>query len=145
MAKSDIEKVRHSLSHLMSMAVQELYPQVGLGVGPVIENGFYQDYDLPDLPSEASAKLGVINPEILPKLEKRMRELIKENIKFEQHDMGFDEALELYKNDPYKTELINDLREAGEKKVSFYKSGDFDNLCLGPHINSTKEIDPKDS
>jgi len=135
----NIELVRHSLSHLMSMAVQEMYPSVGLGVGPVIENGFYQDYDLP-----AQAGLPeTITPETLPKLEKRMRELIKKDIKFEQHDMGFDEALKLYKNDPYKTELINDLKEAGESKVSFYKSGDFDNLCLGPHVSSTKEIDPQ--
>ena len=133
MAKNDIEKIRHSLSHLMSMAVQELYPQVGLGVGPVIENGFYQDYDLPE----------VINPEILPKLEKRIRELIKKDIKFEQHNMDFDKALELYKNDPYKTELINDLKEAGEKKVGFYKSDDFDNLCAGPHVDSAKEINPE--
>jgi threonyl-tRNA synthetase len=126
-------KIRHSLSHLMSMAVQELYPQVGLGVGPVIENGFYQDYDLAE----------AINPEILPKLEKRMRELIKKDIKFEQHNMDYAEALQLYKNDPYKTELINDLKTTGEKQVSFYKSDNFDNLCAGPHINSTKEIDPK--
>ncbi|OHB15817.1 MAG: threonine--tRNA ligase [Candidatus Zambryskibacteria bacterium RIFOXYC1_FULL_39_10] len=131
--KNNIELVRHSLSHLMSMAVSELYPTVGLGVGPVIDNGFYQDYDLPE----------VINPELLPKLEKRMRELINKDIKFEQHDMDFDEALKLYMDDPYKTELINDLKEAGEKKVSFYKSGDFDNLCLGPHVKSTKEIDPQ--
>jgi len=117
----------------MSMAVSELYPTVGLGVGPVIDNGFYQDYDLPE----------VINTELLSKLEKRMRELIGKDIKFEQHDMDFDEALKLYKDDPYKTELINDLKEAGEKKVSFYKSGDFDNLCLGPHVKSTKEIDPQ--
>ena len=128
-----LENIRHSLSHLMSMAIQELYPQVGLGVGPVIEDGFYQDYDLPES----------INPDILPKLEKRMRELIKENIKFEQHDMDFAAALDFYKNDPYKTELINDLKAAGEKKVSFYKSGNFDNLCAGPHVNSTKEIDPR--
>ena len=127
-----IDLARHSLSHLMSMATQELYPEVGLGVGPVIDNGFYQDYDLPE----------VITPEILPKLEKRMRELIKKNIKFEQHDMDLDEALKLYKNDPYKTELINDLKTAGESKVSFYKSGEFDNLCLGPHVSSTKEINP---
>jgi threonyl-tRNA synthetase len=133
MEKQKIDLVRHSLSHLMSMAVSELYPSVGLGVGPVIENGFYQDYDLPE----------VITPEILPKLEKRMRELIKKNIRFEQHDMDFDAALKLYKNDPYKTELIGDLKTAGEKKVSFYKSGDFDNLCLGPHVVSTKEIDPE--
>ncbi|MEI6842991.1 MAG: threonine--tRNA ligase [bacterium] len=132
MENKNLELVRHSLSHLMSMAVQEIYPQVGLGVGPVIENGFYQDYDFPE----------VVTPELLPKLEKRMRELIKENIKFEQHDIDFDTALKLYKNDPYKTELINDLKTAGEKKVSFYKSGDFDNLCAGPHVASTKEIKP---
>jgi threonyl-tRNA synthetase len=128
-----LDKVRHSLSHLMSMAVQELYPQVGLGVGPVIENGFYQDYDLPE----------TITPEILPKLEKRMREMIKENIEFKQHNVDFNEAYKLYQHDPYKTELIDDLKVAGEKKVSFYKSGHFDNLCAGPHIGSTKEINPK--
>jgi len=125
-----LEVIRHSLSHLMSMAVQELYPQVGLGVGPIIENGFYQDYDLPE----------AITPEILPKLEKRIRELIKKNIEFKQHDMDFAEAYELYKLDPYKTELINDLKAAGEKNVCFYKSDTFDNLCAGPHIGSTKEI-----
>ena len=130
--ENKIENIRHSLSHLMSMAVQELYPKVGLGVGPVIENGFYQDYDLPE----------TINQDLLPKLEKRMRELIKENIIFEQHDMDFDEALNLYKDDPYKTELINNLKTAGEKKVSFYKSGFFDNLCAGPHVKSTTEINP---
>lgn len=133
MEQQKLENQRHSLSHLMSMAMQELYPSVGLGVGPVIENGFYQDYDLPE----------AITPEILPKLEKRMRELIKENIKFEQHDMDFDNALKLYSEDPYKTELINDLKARGEKNVSFYKSGNFDNLCAGPHVDSTKEIDPK--
>lgn len=133
MKENNIEKIRHSLSHLMSMAMQELYPKVGLGVGPVIEDGFYQDYDLPES----------INTEILPKLEKKMRELIKQDIKFVQHDMSFDEALSLYEDDPYKTELINDLKIAGEKKVSFYKSGDFENLCAGPHVDSTSEINPE--
>lgn len=128
-----LEKIRHSLSHLMSMAVQEMFPDVGLGVGPVIENGFYQDYDLPE----------AVTPEILPKLEKRIRELIKENIKFEQHDVDFDEALEFYKKDPYKTELIEELKKNGESKVSFYKSGNFDNLCAGPHVDATEEIDPE--
>ncbi|MCL5436161.1 MAG: threonine--tRNA ligase [Patescibacteria group bacterium] len=127
-----LTKIRHSLSHLMSMAVQELYPKVGLGVGPTIEDGFYQDYDLPE----------TLAPAILPKLEKRMRQMIGKNIKFEQHDMDFAEALKLYKHDPYKTELIKDLKAAGEKKVSFYRSDWFDNLCAGPHVNSTKEIDP---
>ena len=126
-------KVRHSLSHLMSMAVQELYPQVGLGVGPAIDDGFYQDYDLPEK----------ITPEILPKLEKRIREILKKNIEFKQHDMDFAEAYKFYQHDPYKTWFIDDLKAQGEKKVSFYKSDWFDNLCAGPHVDSTKEIDPK--
>ncbi len=128
--KMDI--IRHSISHLMSMAVQELYPQVGLGVGSSIENGFYQDYGLSE----------TITPDLLPKLEKRMKELIKKNIEFKQHDMDFAEAYEFYKHDPYKTGFIDDLKAAGEKKVSFYKSGPFDNLCAGPHVASTKEINP---
>ncbi|MEK7081330.1 MAG: threonine--tRNA ligase, partial [Patescibacteria group bacterium] len=126
-------KIRHSLSHLMSMAVQELYPQVGLGVGPAIDDGFYQDYDLPE----------TISLEILPRLEKRIREMIKENIEFKQHDVNYDEAYKFYQHDPYKTGFIDDLKATGEKKVSFYKSGWFDNLCAGPHVDSTKEIDPK--
>lgn len=130
--ETQIEPIRHSLSHLMSMAVQELYPTVGLGVGPVIENGFYQDYDLPE----------TINQDIFPKLEKRMREMIAEGIEFKQHNVEFKEALEFYKNDPYKTELIEGLRTKGEKNVSFYLSGNFDNLCGGPHVKSTKEINP---
>ena len=129
----NIEKIRHSLSHLMSMAVQELYPQVGLGVGPAIDDGFYQDYDLPE----------AISPEILPKLEKRMREMIKENIEFKQHNVNFEEAYKFYVHDPCKTWFIDDLKARKEKQVSFYKSGWFDNLCGGPHVGSTKEIDPK--
>lgn len=126
----DIGTIRHSLSHLMTMAVQEIYPKVGLGVGPAIENGFYQDYDLPE----------AITPDLLPKLEKRMRELIKENIAFKQHDVDYKDAYKFYKNDPYKTWFIDELKTNGEKKVSFYKSGWFDNLCGGPHVSNTSEL-----
>lgn len=128
-----LEALRHSISHLMSMAVDELYPKAGLGVGPAIEDGFYQDYDLPQ----------AITPEVLPGLEKRIKELIKDNIQFEQHNVGFAEAYEFYKHDPYKTELIDELKAKGEQRVSFYKSGQFDNLCAGPHVSSTVEIDPE--
>lgn len=128
----NIEKIRHSLSHLMTMAILEIYPKAGLSVGPTIENGFYQDYDIPK----------GITPDILPKIEARMRELIKEDIKFEQHDVTFAKALAFYKKDKYKTELIKDLKKKGEKKASFYKSGKFDNLCAGLHVKSTKEINP---
>ena len=132
MTEEQLYKNRHSLCHLMSMAVLEIYPDTGLGVGPAIEDGFYQDYDLPEPISE----------DIFKELEKRMREMIKQNIKFVQHDVDFSEALAEYRKDQYKTELILDLQKAGEKKVSFYKSDWFENLCLGPHVGSTQEIDP---
>ncbi|NTW62237.1 threonine--tRNA ligase [Candidatus Saccharibacteria bacterium] len=132
MNDEQLQKIRHSLSHLMSMAVEELYPGVGLGVGPAIDDGFYQDYDLPE----------AVTPEILPKLEEKIRQLIKQDIKFEQYDMDFADAHEFYKNDPYKTWFIDDLKAKGESKVSFYRSGDFDNLCAGPHVSSAGEINP---
>lgn len=134
MDQLQLEKIRHSLSHLMSMAIEELYPKTGLGVGPPIEDGFYQDYGLPEG--------AVISDEIFPKLEKRIKELIKQKIDFVQHEMSFVDALKFYKHDPYKTEMINGLKEAGEKDVSFYKSDWFDNLCQGPHVGNTSEINP---
>ncbi len=127
-----LEKIRHSLSHLMSMAIIKIYPDAGLGVGPAIENGFYQDYGLQK----------PISPELLPKIEKEIKKMIQQNIKFEQHEMSFDKALKFYKKDPYKSEMIMDLKKAGEKKLSFYRSDWFENLCKGPHVTSTKEIDP---
>jgi len=136
--QNNTEKIRHSLSHLMTMAILEIYPRAGLGVGPTIENGFYQDYDLPK----------TLTPDMLPKIEQRMKELIKQDIKFEQHDMTFAKALAFYKKDKYKTELIKDLKKKGDltaqagKKVSFYKSDEFDNLCAGPHVKNTGEINP---
>ena len=130
--KDNLESIRHSLSHLMSMAVQEIYPKVGLGVGPAIDNGFYQDYDTPK----------PITEDMLPKLEKRMREMIAENIKFKRHYMEAKDALKFYKHDPYKTWFVKDLKSK-KQKLSFYKSGWFDNLCGGPHVESTKEINPK--
>jgi len=127
-----IENIRHSLSHLMSMAIMEKYPKAGLGVGPAIENGFYQDYDLPEAISEKD--FGWI--------EKRMRELITQKIKFVKSESDFANALKFYKHDPYKTEMINDLKAAGEKKLSFYDSDWFHNLCAGPHVKDTSEINP---
>jgi len=115
------------------MAVLEIYPKAGLGVGPVIEDGFYQDYDLPDNISE----------EILPKLEKKMKQLIAQKIDFIQSEDSFDKTLKFYKDDPYKTEIAKDLKQAGEKKLSFYDSGDLHNLCAGPHVKNTSEINPK--
>ncbi|MFH1404753.1 MAG: threonine--tRNA ligase [Patescibacteria group bacterium] len=131
MNDEQLYKNRHSLSHIMTMAVLEIYPDAGLGVGPVIEDGFYQDYDLHEQ----------ISDETLPKIEKRMREIIKSNISFIPHDVDPQVAIEQYKSDPYKTELIEDLVKAGEKTVIFYKSDWFENLCEGPHVATSSEID----
>ncbi|MFA5842075.1 MAG: threonine--tRNA ligase [Candidatus Gracilibacteria bacterium] len=132
--QAKLERIRHSLSHLMSMAIMEKkYPQAGLGVGPSIENGFYQDYDLPESLSETD--FGWI--------EKKMRGMIHKKIDFKQSDSDFASALKFYKHDPYKTEMIKDLKAKGEKKLSFYDSDGFHNLCAGPHVENTSEINPE--
>jgi len=125
--------IRHSLAHLMSMAIMEKYSKAGLGVGPAIDSGFYQDYDLPEPISEKDFSW----------IEKRMREMIAKDIKFVKGESDFKNALEFYKHDPYKTEMINDLKAKGEKTLSFYDSDWFHNLCAGPHVTSTSEIDPE--
>jgi len=124
-----IEKIRHSLAHILALAVQELYPGTKFGIGPAIENGFYYDFDLPTK----------ISQEDLPKIEEKMRELIKEGIKFKKKIVSKKEAEEIFKNQPYKLELI---REIESENVSIYESGKFVDLCAGPHVKSTKEIDP---
>lgn len=139
----NIEKIRHSLSHLMAMAVLEKFPNAQLGIGPTIENGFYYDFLLPQPIEEKN----------LANIEKRMRELIKQNIAFTQKSTSFNEAEKIFKDlkQPFKIELIKELQktgstEANEKtrakatKASLYYSGDFVDLCAGPHVTSSKEI-----
>jgi len=122
-----IEEIRHSLAHILAYAVQELYPGVKFGTGPSIENGFYYDFDLPQ----------PLTPEELPKIEKKMKEIIKKNVFFEKKVIAKTEAKKLFKNQPYKLELIAELPE---KKVFIYQSGKFVDLCKGPHVKSSKEI-----
>jgi len=126
---TEIDKIRHSLAHIMAAAVQEIYPGVKFGIGPAIENGFYYDFDLPSPISENDLK----------KIERKMQKLIKENIRFEKKLISKREAKKIFKDQPYKLELIEKIPE---KNVSIYKSGKFLDLCKGPHIKSTKEIDP---
>ena len=137
----DIEIARHSLSHIMAAAVKKLYPEVKLGIGPAIENGFYYDFDLP---AEASGEGGFspakITPEDLPKIEKEMQTIIKQNLDFIKKEISQNEAEKLFADQPYKLELIKEL---GEQKISTYQSGDFIDLCAGPHIENTKEINTK--
>lgn len=126
-----IETIRHSLAHIMAYAVEELFPGVKFGIGPAIENGFYYDFGLPRF----------LTPEDLPKIEAKMKQLIKQDIRFEKKVITKEGAKKIFKNQLYKLELIEELTE---KKVTIYESGKFADLCKGPHIKSTKEI-PVDS
>ncbi len=130
---SKIDRIRHSLSHIMTVAVLEQQPKSGLGVGPAIENGFYQDYDL----------VHKISDEDLQGLEKRMKDLIRQNLEFKRVLLPKAEALKLHVHDPYKTELIEEFYPAADSEVQFYETGGILNLCKGGHVESTKEINPR--
>jgi len=132
--KGNIEQVRHSLAHLMAMAITSKHPEVKLGIGPTIENGFYYDFDFSGLDHSPTE-------ENLPKLENFIRELINQDIQFEKEEISAEKAREIFQDQPFKLELIEELEKTGNK-ISIYKSGDFTDLCAGPHVESTKEIDP---
>ncbi|MBE7027694.1 MAG: threonine--tRNA ligase [Ruminococcaceae bacterium] len=122
--------LRHSASHILAQAVKRLYPEAKLAIGPAIENGFYYDFDC-----ETS-----FTPEILAKLEDEMKKIVKENLKIEKFTMERDEALKYFeeKGEIYKKELISDLDEGEE--ISFYKQGEFTDLCAGPHVPETGRV-----
>lgn len=126
------EILKHSTAHILAAAVLEMFPEAKFGIGPAIEEGFYYDFELPR----------TLIPEDLEILEEKMRNIIKEKHSFERKDITIEEALEHFTklNQTYKIELINDLKTAGETTVSIYKSGHFTDLCRGPHVESTKEI-----
>ncbi len=127
--KSELDRLRHSASHIMAQAMKDLYPGVKLAIGPAIENGFYYDFDLPDALTE----------EDLPRIEARMREIIREDQRFEQRFVAKQEALALFEKqgEIYKTEII---RGIPDEQVSIYQNGLFLDLCRGPHVGSTGEV-----
>jgi threonyl-tRNA synthetase len=129
----NIEKIRHSLSHIMAMAIKNLYPNVSLGIGPVIENGFYYDFSFKEN----------ITDKDLPKIENEMKKILAQNIDFKKEEKSIQEAKKIFKNEPYKLDLIKELEENGEKCVFVYQSGNFMDLCKGPHIRNSREIDPE--
>ncbi len=131
--KQPIEIVRHSLSHVLAAAVKELYPDVKFAIGPAIDTGFYYDFDFGDTK---------ISDENLKEIEKKAKHILKQNQKFDHIDMSVDEAItkEDKNGQLYKKELIEDLKAAGETKVSYYTVGDFTDLCKGPHIENTNQI-----
>ena len=126
----NLEKIRHSLSHVMAAAVKKLFPEAVLGIGPTIENGFYYDFD-------STSKITEID---LLRIEKQMKKILSQNVRFNKEEKSFREAKRMFKNEPYKLDLISDLEESGEKNVSIYSSGNLIDLCKGPHVESTKEI-----
>jgi len=152
--QDNLHAMRHSLAHIMATAVQKLWPEAKFGVGPVVEDGFYYDVDLGETKiSEADFK----------KIEEGMRQVINSNVPFERFSQPIDEAIKWAKDgkQPYKEELLNDLKRAGTTvakdlskdelgtisegdskvdEVSFYKDGNFTDLCRGPHVASTKEV-----
>ena len=131
-----MEQKRHSLSHIMALAVKEIWPDVKFGIGPSIENGFYYDFDFGDIS---------VGDDDLGKIEERMRIIIDRDIPFERSEMDIHKAIKIEKErkQDYKVGLLEDLKSEGEKVISYYKLGEFEDLCRGPHIISTKEIDPK--
>ena len=125
----NIKILRHSTAHILAQAVKELYPEAKLGIGPAIEEGFYYDFDYPK----------GFTPEDLERIEKKMHEIIKDDIPFLREDISKEVAIKLFKKlgEDYKLELIKEIES---DKVSIYKQGDFVDLCRGPHLNSTGEI-----
>lgn len=149
--EQNLHAMRHSLAHITASAVKRLWPDVKLGVGPVVEYGYYYDLDLGSQP---------LSEEDFTKIEAEMKKIIAENQPFEQFSLSVDEAIEWAKKEkqPYKLELLNDLKRAGTtsakdidseelgleagaeskvESVSFYRNGDFTDLCRGPHVEST--------
>ncbi len=146
-----LDTKRHSLAHIMAACIQELFPEARFGVGPVIEDGFYYDVHL-NRP---------LTPEDLQTIEKKMREKVKQNLRFERSEMPIDVATETFgkMSQDFKVELLRDLKTRGTtavadlddvnlvggnvNDVSLYKTGDFTDLCRGPHVTATSEIEPE--
>lgn len=122
--------MNHSCAHLLAQAVQHLYPNAKFWVGPVIEEGFYYDIDLGDT---------VIKEEDLEKIEKEMKKIAKDGKRIVRHELTKEEALERFKNDPYKIDLISRMDE-NSTIISCYTQGDFTDLCRGPHVETVKEL-----
>ena len=120
----------HSCAHLMAQAVKHLYPDAKFWVGPVIEEGFYYDIDLGDI---------TLTEEDLPKIEKEMKKLAKDGKRIYREEISKKEALEKFKDDPYKIDLISRMDE-NDTVISCYTQGDFTDLCRGPHVESVKEL-----
>ncbi len=122
----DLNTLNHSCAHVLAQAVKHLYPQAKFWVGPVVEEGFYYDIDLGDQ---------TISDDDLPKIEKEMKKICKDGKRIVRHDVSKEEALEEFKDDEYKLDLINGLEDG---TITTYSQGDFTDLCRGPHVETVK-------
>ncbi len=130
-ASEKLENLRHSTAHVMAEAVLDMFPDAKIAIGPSIEDGFYYDFDLPR----------TLTPADLEQIEDKMKDLLREEHPFEKKVISREEAVELFQDQPYKLELIKDLPEGED--ISTYSVGHFTDLCRGPHVESTKEINPE--
>jgi threonyl-tRNA synthetase len=138
--ESHLYKIRHSAAHIMAQAVVEMFPEAKYTIGPPVENGFYYDFDLPRN----------LTPEDLEKIEKRMRQIVQGKHEFKKKVISADEARQIFKDQPYKIELIEGLEKGGfdeygnplkeKPEISIYQHDSFVDLCRGPHVESTKEV-----
>ncbi len=148
-SKDDLYKIRHSAAHVMAQAVLERYPEAKLAIGPPIKDGFYYDFDLGQT---EDGKPRTFSEEDLEAIEKRMRQIIGGKHPFEKEVVSAEEARELFKDQPYKLELIDGLLQGGldehgepiegPAEISIYRDGDFMDLCRGPHVAHTGQIPP---
>ena len=125
----ELSVMNHSCAHLMAQAVKHLYPEAKFWVGPVIEEGFYYDMDLGDK---------VLTEDDLGKIEKEMKKISKDGKRIIRHEISRAEALEMFKDDPYKVDLIENMGD--DEVISCYTQGDFTDLCRGPHVDTVKEL-----
>ncbi len=125
----ELSVMNHSCAHLMAQAVKHLYPEAKFWVGPVIEEGFYYDMDLGDK---------VLTEDDLGKIEKEMKKISKDGKRIVRHEISKAEALEMFKDDPYKVDLIENMGD--DEVISCYTQGDFTDLCRGPHVDTVKEL-----
>jgi threonyl-tRNA synthetase len=138
--ESHLYRIRHSAAHIMAQAVVEMFPEAKYTIGPPVENGFYYDFDLPRN----------LTPEDLEKIEKRMRQIVQGKHEFKKKVISADEAREIFKDQPYKIELIEGLEKGGfdeygnplkeKPEISIYQHDTFVDLCRGPHVENTKEV-----
>ena len=126
--EDELHRLRHSLAHVMAQAVVMIFPDAKIGIGPAIENGFYYDFLLPR----------TLTPDDLGKIESNMKDIIRGNHDFVRKEISRDEARDLFKDQPFKLELIDDLPEG--EPISIYTHDDFTDLCRGPHLDNTKQI-----